>query len=169
MANKIKIRRGLKANLPTLSVGEQGLCTDTSEIFIGGSTGNIQFANKEYVDSQLAQKANKQQENWLAPTLLNGWVNFGEGENNFGVYRDNFGRVYIKGTIKSGAVSVGTVIASLPLGYRPESINIFQPPTRNSSLVWSTGNIYITPNGNINITIAQNNKLILDGISFRGA
>lgn len=57
MANKIKIRRGLKVNLPTLSVGEQGLCTDTSEIFIGGSTGNIQLANKEYVDSQLAQKA----------------------------------------------------------------------------------------------------------------
>ena len=57
MANKIKIRRGLKANLPTLSVGEQALCTDTSEIFIGGSTGNIQFANKEYVATQLAQDA----------------------------------------------------------------------------------------------------------------
>lgn len=58
MANKLKIRRGLKANLPTLSVGEQGLCTDTSEIFIGGSTGNIQLANKEYVDTQLAQLMN---------------------------------------------------------------------------------------------------------------
>lgn len=55
MANKIKIRRGLKANLPTLSVGEQGLCTDTSEVFIGGNTGNIQLTSKQYVDSQLAQ------------------------------------------------------------------------------------------------------------------
>ena len=57
MANKIKIKRGIKANLPILSVGEQGLCTDTSEIFIGGSTGNIQLANKEYVDSQLVDMA----------------------------------------------------------------------------------------------------------------
>lgn len=55
MANRVKIRRGLKANLPTLSVGEQALCTDTSEIFIGGNTGNIQLANKDYVDTQLAQ------------------------------------------------------------------------------------------------------------------
>ena len=65
MANKIKIRRGLKSNLPTLSVGEQGLCTDTSEIFIGGSTGNIQIPNKEYVDTQLAQKVSQVQFNEL--------------------------------------------------------------------------------------------------------
>jgi hypothetical protein len=41
MANTIKIKRGLKTNLPTLEVGEQGYCTDTNELFIGTSTGNI--------------------------------------------------------------------------------------------------------------------------------
>ena len=35
MANKIQIKRGLKANLPTLSVGELAYCTDTKELFIG--------------------------------------------------------------------------------------------------------------------------------------
>jgi len=40
MANKIKIKRGLKTNLPTLEVGEMGYCTDTNELFIGTSTGN---------------------------------------------------------------------------------------------------------------------------------
>ena len=34
MANKIQIRRGLRADLPTLSIGEFGLCTDTRQIFI---------------------------------------------------------------------------------------------------------------------------------------
>ena len=41
MANTIKIKRGLKANLPTLAVGEQAYCTDTNELFIGTDTGNV--------------------------------------------------------------------------------------------------------------------------------
>jgi len=40
MANTIKIKRGLKTDLPTLAVGEMGYCTDTNELFIGTSTGN---------------------------------------------------------------------------------------------------------------------------------
>jgi len=41
MANIIKIKRGLKANLPTLEIGEQAYCTDTNELFIGTSSGNV--------------------------------------------------------------------------------------------------------------------------------
>jgi hypothetical protein len=41
MANTIKIKRGLKTNLPTLEIGEMGYCTDTNELFIGTSTGNV--------------------------------------------------------------------------------------------------------------------------------
>ncbi len=40
MANNIKIKRGLKAGLPNLEVGEFGLATDTNEVFIGTPTGN---------------------------------------------------------------------------------------------------------------------------------
>ena len=40
MSNNIKIKRGLKAGLPNLEVGEFGLATDTNELFIGTSTGN---------------------------------------------------------------------------------------------------------------------------------
>ena len=36
MADTIQIRRGVKEFLPTLNVGEFGLCTDTEELFIGG-------------------------------------------------------------------------------------------------------------------------------------
>lgn len=38
--NKIQIKRGLKANLPTLDIGEPAYCTDTKQFFIGTSTGN---------------------------------------------------------------------------------------------------------------------------------
>ena len=37
MAHKIQVKRGNKANLPTLDVGEFGLCQDTNELFIGNS------------------------------------------------------------------------------------------------------------------------------------
>lgn len=41
MANRIRLRRGLKNELPDLSVGEMGYCTDTNEIYIGSDKGNI--------------------------------------------------------------------------------------------------------------------------------
>ena len=41
MAMKLKIRRGLKEDLPTLAVGELAYCTDTDELYIGDpDTGN---------------------------------------------------------------------------------------------------------------------------------
>lgn len=51
MTQKIQIRRGLKANLPTLDVGELGFCTDTHEFFIGSSSGNILHPNQSYLNS----------------------------------------------------------------------------------------------------------------------
>ena len=39
MANIIKIKRGLFANLPALAIGELAYCTDTNELFIGVNTG----------------------------------------------------------------------------------------------------------------------------------
>lgn len=41
MATKILMRRGVKANLPALDVGEYGVATDTNEVFLGTSAGNI--------------------------------------------------------------------------------------------------------------------------------
>jgi hypothetical protein len=40
MSTTIKIKRGLKTNLPTLSEGELAYCTDTNELFIGTVSGN---------------------------------------------------------------------------------------------------------------------------------
>ena len=37
----IRLKRGTKANLPTLAVGEPALCTDTGELYIGYSSGNL--------------------------------------------------------------------------------------------------------------------------------
>jgi microcystin-dependent protein len=41
MPTKILMRRGLKADLPSLDEGEYGLTTDTKEIYVGSSEGNL--------------------------------------------------------------------------------------------------------------------------------
>jgi hypothetical protein len=72
---KIKIKRGLEADLPTLDIGEPGFTTDTKRFFIGSATGNIEYpsltaiqalidniditdleglATEEYVDNAIA-------------------------------------------------------------------------------------------------------------------
>ena len=56
MANKIQFKRGLKVSLPTLSEAEPGFCTDTKEIFIGSSGGNVGIVNKETFDKHLADR-----------------------------------------------------------------------------------------------------------------
>lgn len=51
---------------------------------------------------------------WVAPTLLNGWANFGSGFRPTAYRRIN-GEVEIRGTVKSGT----GVIFNLPAGFRP--------------------------------------------------
>ncbi len=55
MANKLQFKRGLKASLPALSVGEPGFCTDTKELFVGASGGNIQLAKQVDLTAHLAE------------------------------------------------------------------------------------------------------------------
>lgn len=62
MANKIQIRRGIKANLPILSAGEPAFCTDTKQLFLGTGSGNIEYTKQSdvnIINSQLNEKVNK--------------------------------------------------------------------------------------------------------------
>jgi hypothetical protein len=54
---------------------------------------------------------------WIAPTLINSWVNAGGGFETAGYLKDPFGFVHIKGVISGGAAT--TVAFVLPTGYRP--------------------------------------------------
>lgn len=63
------------------------------------------------------------QDYWRAPTLLNGWVNYGIGPWDLAGYKKDNGIVYLTGLIKSGAS--GDPICVLPVGYRIKADNIF--------------------------------------------
>ncbi|MFD9890641.1 hypothetical protein ACFWY9_14950 [Amycolatopsis sp. NPDC059027] len=56
---------------------------------------------------------------WHAPTLQNGWVNYGAGYNDAAYTITDDGWVRLRGLVKNG--SMGKPIFTLPVGYRPVS------------------------------------------------
>lgn len=80
---------------------------------------------------------------WITPTLLNGWIPFG-GSYRGPAYRRLGGVVYIKGLIKGGTAAPGTVIFTLPSGFRPSTYDVYA--------TWGNGGgnaLEISPTGNV--------------------
>jgi hypothetical protein len=49
MGNLIQIKRGAKASLPSLAVGELGFCTDTFETYVGSASGNKKIGAETFL------------------------------------------------------------------------------------------------------------------------
>lgn len=64
-----------------------------------------------------AKKANKVQEAWITPTLLNGVTNYAGGLAPVRYYKNEFNTVCLDGI--SSSVATETIIFTLPVGYRP--------------------------------------------------
>ena len=152
MFQKIQVRRGLRSELPILSAGEIGFCTDTKEIFIGDGVANIAFANK-------APKT------IIVPTLLNGWVSRLSPYAPVDYYKDEFGIVHFEGGLMNGT-AVGLFNAMV--GYRPLHILQF-----SSQIIAADGStpsltlIQIDQSGNVITTNASGKYLFLQGITYR--
>ena len=98
---------------------------------------------------------------WIAPTFLNGWINYGSVYNPAGYFREA-GIVYLRGLVKSG--TIGLSVFTLPAGYRPEFRELFVA-TSNAAL----GRCDITVAGAVLASVGNNNWFSLDGITFRAS
>lgn len=96
-----------------------------------------------------------------APTLLNSWVNYGDGFATVEYWKDADNVVHISGLIKDGGTADGTVIFTLPAGFRPGLKELF-PSTLSSG----TGRIDVNDNGNVVAKIVSAAYTSLSGISF---
>jgi hypothetical protein len=130
-----------KAWLPRWLQGNVNFSVDSTQLpdvesqKLVGVTGNAQFSNS--------------------------WTNFGGTNASAAYYKDPFGRVFLKGTVKSGTVN--TAIFTLPVGYRPQEAEVFAVYCNGA-----VGFITVNPDG----TVVQsgggsNASLTLSGISFR--
>jgi len=121
--------------------------------------GDLDVAGRVNADGGIISQA------WQTPTLLNGWVNFGSGYNSAGYWKDSFGVVHLRGLIKSGTATAGTVIFTLPAGYRPPAIELLQVQCYTSTYV--IGRVDIQSGGNVVFQTGGNTFLSLDGLTFR--
>ena len=97
---------------------------------------------------------------WIAPTLLNSWVNYG-GSHAIAGYRKIGMVVYLRGLLKNGSAA-NAVFFTLPSGYRPAYKLIF-----TSFSTAGACRIDVDTNGNVNAyTNGSTTWTALDGISF---
>ena len=93
----------------------------------------IDHANRS---AELDGKANKKQEDWITPTLLNGAT----GDIQF--RKNQFGRVEFRGKMTG---SQGRSVFALPTGYRP--LNVFRTLAKISDTSNVARSVYITNTG----------------------
>lgn len=105
------------------------------------------------------------QESWIAPTLLNGWQNYGSILNSAGYWKDSYGVVHLRGVVKSG--TAGTIIFVLPSGYRPTARELFPSLSGDSGGNTVLGRVDISSLGEIYHYGGGTAFLTLDGMSFR--
>lgn len=120
-------------------------------------------------------KANIVYENPITPTLINNWVNYGDGYSEVSYWKDSLGCVHLKGTIKNGITN--SICFTLPMGYRPINNIIFScagdGKTDQGDLTGVCQTL-ITNDGTISpllgvstLTGLNMSKVSLDGIIFR--
>lgn len=111
------------------------------------------------LEISIAQRAKPQ---WITPTLLNGWVNLGNiGRYDAAYLKDSAGSVYIRGTIKNGALTMAAFI--LPAGYRPSKTIVCLVQNAASNAV---GKLVIRSDGAVIPNEGTNTEIGFDTISF---
>lgn len=111
------------------------------------------------IETLYQEKANKVQEAWIAPTLVNSWTEMAA------IYpvryrKDSLGKVTLKGRI-TGGVS-GTTVFTLPVGYRPPYTMSLSCATALNTTI----RVLVYDTGAVNISGTLSGDPYLDGITF---
>lgn len=117
---------------------------------------SIDAYTKAEADALLAQKADKGQEEWKIPTLINGWGTTAEPLNPPKYKKDSLGFVVMCGRVSDGEAH--TVAFILPEGYRPSQNVSFMCAVTSSAA--SYGRVNIFPNGECSIYLSDPYKWI---------
>lgn len=140
----------------------QELCELLNPMLSGVSTGmnkglNIQ-ENLNVVVKDITIRTPAQV--WIAPTLLNSWVNFDTGANALAGYRiDDDGMVHLKGRVKTGTPS--SVVWTLPVGYRPPAHLVY-----GTSSNGAFGEFIILSDGSVTASIGSATGFSFGEVSF---
>ena len=110
------------------------------------------------INELFANKANKVQEEWIEPTLLNGWTHTA---NTAMFIKDEFGFIHCKGSITGGAV--GSTIFTFPAGYIPVYAKYFVCNSDGYRISY----LWINYLGELKLNAGDTTGLSLDAIYFK--
>lgn len=105
------------------------------------------------------------QQNWVAPTFVNSWANYGGGYNPAGYYKDPLGRIWLRGLLNGGAIA--TTAFQLP--WAPANRQLFATMYSASSGTQSVGRLDVDNSGNVIVGAFMTGSVFwfsLDGLSF---
>ncbi len=111
------------------------------------------------LEAKEATKANKAQEAWITPTLLNSWTQADATDMPVRYRKDEFGIVHLSGRLSGGTAD--TVAFTLPVGYRPSKRVGFACYTSSGT----HGKAYVLATGEVCI-YEFNSYIQIDSISF---
>ncbi|MMZ53471.1 hypothetical protein D1872_152590 [compost metagenome] len=140
--------------------------------FIGSYAANEKTLLADLVDSVQQntarvsvlenKKADKDNPAWLTPTLLNGW-----SSSSVKYLKMNDELVVIRGITTGGVVAPGTLLFTLPVGYRPGNLTEIRVRSSNGSGVESpNATIMIDSAGQVKTQNTTYMTVWLDGLSF---
>jgi len=124
-----------------------GNCDDTSD-----TNKPVSIAQQAALDS----KANKAQEAWITPTMLNGWVG-----TLVGYMIDSFGFIHLRGSVASGTIN--TIAFNLLAPYRPAGTKYYA----TESTATPAGVVYVSSGGDVIIRAGNTARISLDGINYK--
>lgn len=102
---------------------------------------------------------------WYSCGLQNSWVDYGFTYSTNAYTKTNSDVVMLKGLVKSGNATSGTVLCTLPVGYRPSARLIFAMST-SAVPEGVSARVDVLPTGEVVIVTGNNAWLSLDGIRF---
>ena len=103
---------------------------------------------------------------WISPTLLNSWADYGTPASAVGFYRDALGIVHLRGNAKDGTAFA--TIFTLPEGYRPAAAHTFSVYGHNGGAT-QTAAVNVLNDGSVVAAVGSYGLgafLALSGISF---
>lgn len=153
------------------TVTKETLADNDKVALFDSESGKVVLTEKEKLQTDLTtvsqsitnlqnEKANKTQEGWITPTLLNGWRAH-DFVSGILFRKDDFGNVTIRGMVAGGTVTIGTVLFNLPNGYRPP-INFFVGIMAADNFA----EVRILKNGDVELHKVSSVWTSLDGLIF---
>lgn len=107
---------------------------------------------------------NKTDTDWISPTLLNSWVNYGSDIPTVAFKKVGNNFVYIHGGIKDGTYTSGTILFYLPSDFTPQNDYDF---VVSNTLSFTFASIVVSHEGYVAIRNATGNDFLsLNGIVF---